>query len=194
MDGFIVKECCAGAAMRAVFAIAGSISPPENPSCYMEFYFADSEVAEGFRRLLANSGIKASVTKRRQRFVCYVKKAETICDALTMMALPGESIKFQMAKTEREVSNSVNRVLNCDMANIDRASERGMAEAEAIRLLDSRNYMQRLPDDLVRLAELRIQNPEVSHGELGRMMVPELSHSSVSLKMKKILAIAESLK
>ena len=192
-DTFIVKECCAGAVMRAFFALSGSISPPENSSCYLEFYFEEEKAAAGFRALLEKAGIKSSVTKRRSRFVCYVKKAESVCDILTMMALPGESIKFQVAKTGREVSNSVNRVLNCDLANIDRAREKGMAEADAILFLDSRDALKTLPEDLVRLSELRLKNPEASHGEIGRMMIPELSHSSVSLKMKKIIALAESL-
>lgn len=194
IDVFVKKECCAGAVMRSFFALSGSISSPEDRSCYLEFYFTDPETAYSFQRLVENNGINASVTKRRKRYVCYVKKAETICDALTMMALPGESIRFQMAKTEREVSNSVNRVMNCDMANIDRAREKGMKEAETIAFLEDRDALKLLPEDLVRLAEIRLKNPDLSHGEIGRMMVPEISHSSVSLKMKRIIAFADSLR
>ncbi|MBO7398272.1 MAG: DNA-binding protein WhiA [Clostridia bacterium] len=187
----IKSDCCRAAALRVFFSVAGTVSEPDKSKCYAEIYFDTRELAKAYADILASFGIAAGVSQRRAKFVCYIKKAESVSDLLTVIGLPGESIKFQVAKTEREVSNNVNRMMNCDIANIEKARAHAAAEIAAIKRIKSRGMYSGLPESLKSVAELRMEYPEANHAELGAMLIPAVSHSTVSLRMKKIIELAD---
>ncbi len=191
LDAPAANTCCRAAALRAFFCTSGTVSDPEKPKCYVEIYFSDEKTASLCKRLLADFGIKSGVSKRRAKFVCYIKNAEGVSDFLTVTGAPAEAIKFQVAKTGREVSNDVNRVMNCDIANIEKTRKCAERELEAIRRLKEKGGFYSLPDDLKILAQFRVANPDVSHTELGALMNPPLSGSAVSKKMKRLAEEAE---
>ena len=187
----IGSDCCRAAALRVFFAVAGTVSDPDAAKCYAEIYFDTRELATAYADLLDSFGITSGVSQRRAKFVCYIKKSESLSDFLTVAGLPGESIKFQVAKTVREVSNNANRATNCDLANIEKARARADAETVAIKRLKSRGMFSTLPEPLRAVAELRLEYPEANHAELGAMLIPAVSHSTVSLRMKKIIELSK---
>ncbi len=181
------EDCCKRAFLRACFIAGGAISDPERSSSYIELYHKTAENAELVKNILTDYGIKCGIVKRREKYVVYIKNFDGICDFLILTGAQKAMLDFQVKKAEREVSNNVNRALNCDMANIDRTSESGTKEALFIQQLKDSGRLDALPEHLSQLAKLRLENPLLSLSELGNMLNPPLSKSGVSHRMKKIL-------
>ena len=192
LDAALKNDCCRAAALRAFFCVAGTVSSPDKPKCYVELYFGTEEEARCCGRILDSFSIRAGVSLRRNKYVCYIKSAEGVSDFLTVTGAPSESIKFQVAKTRREVNNNVNRVMNCDMANIEKIRRCCERELKAANRLRETGLLYSLPEDLRDLVQFRIANPVASHSELGALMNPRISGSTVSRKMKQIVETAES--
>ncbi|MBP5312669.1 MAG: DNA-binding protein WhiA [Clostridia bacterium] len=190
LDLKLKDPCCRAAALRAFFCCAGTVSSPEIAKCYVELYFQTREDAECCKRILADFSVRSGVSIRRNKYVCYVKNAEGISDFLTVTGAPSESIRFQVAKTGREVNNNVNRVTNCDLANIEKIRACSERERSAILKLRKNGLFYSLPEDLRDLAQFRAANPDLDHNELGALMNPRLSGSAVSRKMKQIIETA----
>lgn len=184
------EGCCEKALLRGCFTAAGTISSPQSSATYVELYFENRENAEKVSGILSDFGIKSGVSERRKKIVVYIKNFEGICDFLILTGAQKAMLEFQMSKTDREVNNSVNRTLNCDMANIERARESGLREKEIIDGLISCGKIDGMEEQLRMLAELRSAYPLVTLAELGSMLKPPLSKSGVSHRMKKILEYA----
>ena len=179
-------ECCKRALLRSCLAAAGTVSSPERSSAYIELYFKKESDADFIKSLLSRLEIRCGKVKRRERFVVYIKNFEGICDFLILTGAQTAMLEFQVAKADREVSNNVNRAMNCDMANISRSSCRGLKEAELIDNAKKNGRYASLPEQLTELAELRLANPDASLSDLGNLLNPPLSKSGVSHRMKKI--------
>ncbi len=186
-----LDDCCIRAYLRGCFLASGTISSPEKSSAYIELYQKTEQGAAQLHEILAGYDIKSGVTKRRDKFVVYIKNFEGICDFLILTGAQRAMFEFQEKKVDREINNNVNRALNCDMANIDRTMESGAKEAEVIKLMKESGRINALPEQLLPLATLRLSNPMLSLSELGNLLDPPLSKSGVSHRMKKIMEFAE---
>ena len=183
------NECCKKAVLRAAFVMGGAVSSPDSSATYVELYFAEEADALAVKDVLSGFGIKSGCSVRRDKHVVYIKNFEGICDFLILTGAQKAMLDFQMSKTDREVNNSVNRTMNCDMANIDRVSANGMKEKAAIEYLMSSGRFESLSEPLKAVAKLRLEYPLATLSELGQMMKPVMSKSGVSHRMKKILEI-----
>lgn len=182
-----MNECCESAILKAAFELSGSVSSPEAKNPYVEISFAEEGEAKEISELLHKNGINSGVSKRREKFVCYVKNSEGISSFLAIIGLSGEAIKFFVAKTDREVANDANRKFNCDMANIKRSVSKHEAEIGHIEKLRKSGKLEDLPQDLYQLAILRENNPEATYSELAELSRPPCSKATISNRMKLIL-------
>ena len=91
------------------------------------------------------------------------------------------------AKVEKEMRNTVNRLVNCDSANADKIVSAAQEQLDAIRSLN----LTELPEVLQQTAMLRIANPESSLAELAKLAMPPVSKSCMSHRMKKLLSYKE---
>lgn len=184
------EECCKKALLRCAFLAGGTISDPEKASSYIELYFPDEAWEQAVCGVLSDFGIRHGAVLRRGKRVVYIKNFEGICDFLTLTGAQKAMLDFQVGKTKREVTNNVNRTMNCDMANIARASAVAERELRTIEMLAASGRLELLPPALYELASLRLNNRYASLAELGEMLNPPLSKSGVSHRMKKIAEYA----
>ena len=68
-----------------------------------------------------------------------------------------------------------------------------MRQVEAIKKIESRMGLKKLPDNLREIAELRLDNPEMSLVDLGKLLKNPISKSGVNHRLKKLEEIAEKL-
>ena len=186
------EECCKKAFLRCAFLVGGTVSSPEKTSAYIELYFSDEKWEQAACGILSGFGIRHGTVQRRGKRVVYIKNFEGICDFLILTGAQKAMLEFQMGKAQREVTNNVNRTMNCDMANIARASAGAEKEFQAIERLSLSGRLESLPPALHELASLRLNNRFASLSELGEMLNPPLSKSGVSHRMKKIMEYAGS--
>ena len=95
------------------------------------------------------------------------------------------------AKMEKDLRNSVNRRLNCDSANLDKAVLAAREQTEAIRKLQAAGILENLPDKLQQTAALRLENPELTLSELAEEFDPPVTKSCLNHRLRKLVELAK---
>ena len=94
----------------------------------------------------------------------------------------------------RDMRNNVNRVVNCETANLNKTINAALKQIEDIKLIKSINKFEELPETLREIANLRLEHPEASLQELGSMLKNPVGKSGVNHRLKKISEIAREEK
>lgn len=117
--------------------------------------------------------------------ILYIKTSEQIKDFLAYIGASTSVFDFVNAELEKSLNNNVNRVVNCEQANIEKSVNAAQKQIKAITRLKKKGYINMSPE-LIALAEARLQHPEMTLEQLGKELTPELSKSGVAHRMKKI--------
>lgn len=192
-SGIVRTKCCKKAYLRGVFMGAGTMSDPEK-GYDLEFVLNSETMAQDLRRLI-NSFVDLSckVVKRGKKHVVYMKKADYISDTLAIMGASNQVFSMEETRIKKAMVNSAKRSVNCDNANMDRTIEASIKQAAAIKKIDKKIGISALPDKLREVAELRLENPDISIASLGEMCDPPLKKSGINNRIKKLEEIAAKL-
>lgn len=185
----VSKRCCAAAYMRGVFLGSGFISNPKS-DFHFEMTVESEGLAEGMRWLLEDIGIKAKILQRRSSYMVYLKSGASILEFLAFAGAHKSAILFEEERVVKSVRNDVNRAINAELANQEKASKSAMCQIQAIRDVLSENPIETLPDALQEYIRLRVANPDASLAELGRLADPPISKSAINHRMRRIEAMA----
>lgn len=183
----------AGIFISGVYLACGNITDPKK-SYMMEFLVPDEILAEQLILILQEIGMSPRLTQRRGHPVVYIKESENIEDLLTLMGAVKSSLTIMEVKIYKDVRNRVNRVTNCETANIEKTVNASVAQVADINFIISVIGVDNIPAELQETALLRIDHPDCSLRELGEMMTPVLSRSAVNHRLKKLSALANHLK
>ena len=92
------------------------------------------------------------------------------------------------------MNNKVNRIVNCETANLNKTINASINQVEAIRYLQKINKFEKLDDNLKEIALLRLKNPNIPLSELGKLLKEPIGKSGVNYRLKRIMQIAEDSK
>ena len=90
--------------------------------------------------------------------------------------------------------NNINRLVNCETANLGKTINASLRQVENIQYIDNRIGIEKLPKNLQEIALLRLKYREASLKELGKMLEPPVGKSGVNHRLRRIDEIAEDLK
>ncbi|MCL1879073.1 MAG: DNA-binding protein WhiA [Actinomycetia bacterium] len=178
--------------LRGAFLGGGFISNPQG-DFHFELACPDLGLANGLVALLLAIGITARSVMRRSSWVVYLKGTEPITDFLTFVGAVNSRLTVENVLVTKSLRNDVNRRLNAEMANQAKSIDASMDQVRAIRLLDERQGLDKLPPALRQLAELRCRHPQASLRELGELANPPLSKSAVYHRVRRIEALVREL-
>lgn len=190
--GLLEEACCRGSFLRGCFFAGGSAIDPLK-RYHLELTSSHIQASRELEVLLRECGYPPKSVTRNGSFVTYFKQSDQIEDFLTFIGAPVASMKVMSAKMEKDLRNSVNRRLNCDTANLDKAVEAAQKQAETIRKLQTARRLEHLPDKLRRTAELRLENPELSLSELAEVFDPPVTKSCLNHRLRRLIELAEGL-
>ena len=181
--------------LRGAFLATGSVNNPETSRYHLEIYSLYEDHNEGIAQMMNYFHLNARTTKRRNGYIVYLKEAEKIADFLQLIGATNSMLKFEDIRIVRDMRNSVNRLVNCENANINKTVAAAERQIENIKHLQATVGLDSLPDKLRELAVLRLENPEVSLKELGEM-VPSgpISKSGINHRLRKLNELAETAK
>ncbi len=185
-------EGCARALLRGAFLVCGAVTNPER-DYHMEFGVPYYNLSRDLVALLREEGFPAKATKRGGAYVVYLKESERIEDCLTYLGASRGALEMMSVKMVKSIRNSTNRRFNCENANIDKTVAAAGAHAAAVRRIQAAGALDSLPPSLRELAQLRLDNPDMSLRELGAALNPPLSRSGVNHRLQRLLAIADEL-
>jgi len=179
--------------LRGAFLATGSVNNPETSRYHLEIYSLYETHNEGIAQMMNYFHLNARTTKRRNGYIVYLKEAEKIADFLQVIGATNSMLKFEDIRIVRDMRNSVNRLVNCENANINKTVAAAERQIENIKHLQATVGLDSLPDKLREIAVLRLENPEVSLKELGDM-VPSgpISKSGINHRLRKLNELAES--
>ena len=191
----IEKTCCKRAYLRGAFLAGGSVNNPETSSYHLEVYSSDRDHADSLTELMNHFHLNSKTIERKKGFVTYLKEAEKISDFLSIAGAHSALLKFEDVRIIRDMRNSVNRLVNCETANLNKTIDAALRQVENIRFIDSVIGVEQLPDRLREIARLRVEFQDVTLKELGEMVSSgKVSKSGVNHRLRKIDEIAESLR
>jgi conserved hypothetical protein len=178
--------------LRGAFLATGSVNNPETSRYHLEIYSLYETHNEGIAQMMNYFHLNARTTKRRNGYIVYLKEAEKIADFLQLIGATNSMLKFEDIRIVRDMRNSVNRLVNCENANINKTVAAAERQIENIKHLQATVGLDSLPDKLREIAILRLENPEVSLKELGDM-VPSgpISKSGINHRLRKLNQLAE---
>ena len=186
-------ENCAAAYLAGAFLASGAITNPE-AGYHLEFHLPHYNLSRDILALLRELDLSPKYMNRKSNHVIYFKESEQIEDCLTRMGATSASLELMSVKMVKDIRNNANRVANCENANIDKTVAAATAQLRAIRHIAERGAMDALPPELRELAELRLDNPELSLRELGEALTEPISRSGVNHRLRRIVEFAETLK
>ncbi|EHS85233.1 hypothetical protein PS3_13027 [Limosilactobacillus gastricus PS3] len=181
--------------LRGAFLAGGSVNNPETSRYHLEIYSLYEEHNEMIAEMINQYSLNARMTNRRSGYIVYLKEAEKIADFLQLIGATTSMLKFENIRIVRDMRNSVNRLVNCENANLDKIANASNKQIENIKYIDARVGLGNLPEKLRAIAETRLQHQEVSLKELGEL-VPggPISKSGVNHRLRKINDYADQLR
>ena len=182
------EEHCRTAFFRGAFLAGGSVTDPAK-RYHLELATSHYSVSREMSALLVDAGFAPKETTRKSNYITYFKQSEAIEDFLTAIGAPLSAMAVMNAKAEKAVVGGVNRRVNCDAANLDKAVEAAQEQIEAIRRLEARGVLEDLPPKLRATAELRVEHPELTLAQLSELMDPPVTKSCLNHRLRKLLEL-----
>ena len=179
--------------LAGAFISCGSVTEPIK-EYHLEFAVPFEELCTDLKNLLERLGIMSKYVERKGRYVLYFKGSEDIEDMLTLMGATKSSIELMNVKILKDVRNKANRIANCDAANIERTLKASEKQIEDIEYIMNTEGLESLTPELRNMAELRLENPDVSLKELGEMLDKPVGRSGANHRLKKLMEIAEQIR
>lgn len=179
--------------VRGSFLGGGSLNNPNN-KYHLEIVFSTNKNAEFVIDLLKKFGIKSKILQRKNSCSIYIKEAEEISKFLALIGANKSVLNFEEIRVVRDTRNNINRLVNCETANLNKTVNAAVEQINAIKHLKKVKKFEELPDNLKQIAELRLKNPDASLIELGQMLDEPLGKSGVNHRLKKICEIAVTVK
>lgn len=176
--------------LRGAFLGAGSITNPEK-SYHLEIVCRNEDFAQDLKDLINKKGLKARVSKRKNSHIVYIKEAEQISDFMALIGLSQSLLKFENVRVVKDLRNNVNRVVNCETANINKQIEAAQKQIADINFLKDIGKYQDLTADVREIAELRLENEYYTLKEIAERTEDKYTRSGVNYRLKKISKMAE---
>ncbi len=188
----VTKQCCGAAYLRGAFLGSGFISDPKS-DFHFEITVENAELAEGIRHLMTEKGITAKIMHRRNSYMIYLKNGDAILEFLAFTEAHRSALALEEARVVKSVRNDVNRMINAELANEQKATKAALEQLLVIRKVLENYDFNALPAALQDFMRLRIANPDVSLKELGERAEPKLSKSAINHRLRRLEALAKEL-
>ena len=179
--------------IREAFIKSGSINNPSK-KYHLQIMFKENKKAEEMRLLLENFNINAKIIKKDKEYMLFIKDGEEISNFLALIGANNSVLRFEEVRVIKETRNEINRIVNCETANLNKTINASVKQIEDINFIKKMKKFSSMPDSLKEIAQVRLENPDMPLAELGKQLENPISKSGVNHRLKKISEIAEELR
>ena len=172
--------------IRGLFMGAGSINNPEK-KYHLECGIREEKNTKKIIDLLERSDINFKNNNK----TIYTKEGEEISKFLAFIGANKSMLKFEEIRVQRHMNNKVNRLVNCESANLNKVLNASVEQINAIKKLKESGKFEKMDNSLKEIAELRLEYPDISLVELGKKLAIPLGKSGVNYRLKRIIKKAE---
>jgi cell division protein WhiA len=194
----IHQKCCQRAYLRGTFLASGSVNNPEKSAYHLEVFVLDEELAEDVKELMNQFDLNARTIQRKKGYIVYIKESEKISDFLRVIHANNAVLDFEDIRIYRDMNNSVNRIRNCEVANLNRSWDASNSQIDNIQLIEETIGLDILTDKLYEAAVIRLKYPDATLNELSEHYEEEykrsISKSGLNHRFRKINEMAEQIR
>ncbi len=180
------KEENLKAIIRGAFMGSGSVNNPER-EYHLEVDLGNQKNREEFVKILNLMGVHVKTFQTS----IYIKEGEEISKFLALIGAGKAVMQFEDIRIQKEMRGKVNRLVNCETANLNKTINASIQQIAAIRKLQETGKFNKLEDNLKEIAILRLENPDMPLIELGKLLKEPVGKSGVNYRLKKIIEIAD---
>lgn len=166
---------------------SGSVNNPEK-EYHLEVELANDYNLKELVKILQQLGIRVKTFQ----LSIYMKEGEEISKFLALIGANKAVMQFEDIRIQKEMRGKVNRLVNCETANLNKTINASIEQIAAIRKLQEAGEFKKLDDNLKEIAMLRLENPNISLIALGKLLKQPIGKSGVNYRLKKIMEIAEN--
>jgi DNA-binding protein WhiA len=179
-------EHCHAAWLRGRFLSRGSLSLAGGRT-HLEFVVEPEDAPELAARLV-EYGLPVSWRLRRGRGVVTSKNGEAVGTFLRRIGASGALLEVEARQVSRALRGELNRVLNAESANLQRAVSAAGRQLDAIATLDADGRLSGQPYVVRLVADARRETPEASLGELAERLA--IHRSAVQRALERLERLA----
>ncbi len=195
-EKLVKKNCCKKAYVKGAFLGSGSVTIPKMKSekatgYHLEFVFSKYLSALDFCHILSDNGLIAKLIERKDSFVVYSKSSEEICDLLVIMGAKRACLELQDVIVKKMVKNNTNRIVNCEMSNLNKQVDASYKSREDLLKIDELLGIENLTEPLRCVAEGRLNYPDDSLSQLAQRL--GLTKSCLCHRLKRLSEMADTL-
>lgn len=184
------KEEYLKAIIRGVFLGSGSVNNPEN-KYHLEIVLNQENNLDYLIKILKKLGISGKKMITKNKFSIYIKEGEEISKFLALIGANKAVMQFEDIRIQKEMRGKVNRLVNCETANLNKTINASIEQIAAIKKLKKTGKFNKLNDNLKEIANLRLENPDLPLVDLGKLLKNPIGKSGVNYRLKKIVDIAK---
>ena len=171
---------------RGAFMGAGSINNPEN-KYHLEMELKDEILTNKLKAKLEEYNINMKSIDNK----LYLKDGEQISSFLAFISATKSMLKFEEIRVQRQMNNKINRLVNCETANLNKVINASVEQINAIKKLKQSRKFEKLDSSLKEIANLRLEHPDMSLENLGKLLSKPLGKSGVNYRLKKIIELSK---
>ena len=188
--GLLEEECCRAAFLRGAFLAGGSITEPSK-RYHLELVTSHAQASRELMALLTDMGRQPRQTARSGCQVTYFKSSGQIEELLTVMGAPRSALELKNTRAEKQLRNGVNRRVNCEAANLDKAVDAAQEQLLAIRRLYELDRVEGLSAQLKETIILRETYPELTLSQLAEEFDPPITKSGLNHRLRKLVELSK---
>ena len=188
--GLLEEECCRAAFLRGAFLAGGSITEPSK-RYHLELVTSHAQASRELAALLTDMGRQPRQTARSGCQVTYFKSSGQIEELLTVMGAPRSALELKNTRAEKQLRNGVNRRVNCEAANLDKAVDAAQEQLLAIRRLYELDRVEGLSAQLKETIILRETSPDLTLSQLAEEFDPPITKSGLNHRLRKLVELSK---
>ena len=183
------KECLK-AIIKGLFLGSGSINNPEN-KYHLEIVLNQEKNLEDSIKILEKLRIRSKKMTTKNKYSIYIKEGEEISKFLALIGANKAVMRFEEIRVKKEMKGKVNRLVNCETANLNKTLNASIEQIAAIKKLQKTGEFNKLNANLKEIAKLRLEKPDMSLTDLGKILKEPIGKSGVNYRLKKIIELAK---
>lgn len=187
-----IKENEKKSIIRGAFLGAGSINNPEN-TYHLEINLSNKNNLEYLFNILKEININGKKLEQDNKYSIYLKDGQEIFTIIALIGANRSALQFEDIRVQKEMRGKVNRIVNCQTANLNKTINASVEQIDAIRKLQQNNKFNKLDENLKEIALLRLEYPDMPLVELGKKLKVPVGKSGVNYRLKKIIEISKEI-
>lgn len=189
----VQQQCCKRSFLRGAFLATGSISDPSK-FYHLEIVCTTERKAKQLVDIIETFDVEAKIVQRKKYLVVYIKEGSYIVDMLNIMEAHVSLMELENIRIYKEMRNSVNRKVNCEMANLNKTVAAAVKQINDIKYIQDTIGLESLSSGLRDIAYVRLENADMNLKDLGELLTPPVGKSGVNHRLRKLSQIADDIR